>query len=293
MNRSRTSERRVDTYRTVTQIADAETVYQKTFDVRDLDSKSEVYLRETEKREMCLILAKYIAMVQQLKIPDIKLVFGSKNNSEHLLMLVSRSLAFINHQVFPHCTTFVDMDFNITEERKYSIPGEPIVFYKPINSEAKQTVRCFIDRPSIIRILDKPVDVKLMFDKDDCRTNIVTGLLDKIKMIETQHCMNKFQRFATSEFVCTTGDFKMEEEYITQFVILLIIFSWAYLGYYKLQRTDFQQYFDFMHNHESLERHGIISNLGNLFITKFRFKISEDSEKRSASGMIFKKIKPS
>jgi hypothetical protein len=293
MNRSRTDERRVESYRTVTEISDADSLYKKKFEVGDLVDKNEAYQREKEKREMYLMLSKYVAMVLDLKLPDLKILFGSNSNTEHLLSLVYHSLAFVNNQMFPHSTKFVDMKFVVVTERKMAIPGEPIVFYKSINPDDQdQTVTCFVDRPGILRVLEKPVDVNLVFEESDCKTEVMSRLLDRIKQMEQRKYANPYECFVSNEFMSTLNEFnfKMEESYITQFVILLILFTNAYLGYYKLIRTDFQQYLDFLMNHESLIKENTLTNLPNLFTSKFIFSVQGEHEKKSASGLIFKKF---
>ncbi|AAS82651.1 ORF87 [Agrotis segetum granulovirus] len=297
MNRTRTigreGERKVENYRTVTEITDAENSYSKRYDVSDLVNKNEAYQRQQEKREMYLMLSKYVAMVLDLKLPDLKILFGSNGTPEAILSLVYHSLAFVNTQMFPHSTRFVDMRFIITSERKFAIPGEPIVFYRSINPDDDQTVVCFVDRPGILRVLEKPVDVNVVFEENDCKNEYMTKLFDRIKSTEHAAPVNPYERFITNEFVCNLNEsnLKMDEGYITQFVILLILFTNAYIGYYKLVRTDFRQYFDFLLNHESLIRdQSALPNLCNLFTSKFSFSVQGEEGKKPSSGLIFKKF---
>ncbi|ABQ52031.1 odv-ec27 [Spodoptera litura granulovirus] len=283
MNRQRT----VENYRTVTEITDAENVYHKKFDVSDLMDKNEAYLRETEKREMYLMISKYIAMfIDKLNVPDLKLVFSRPENVNDMLSVVYNSLAFVNNQVFPHSNSFVDMKFVIVNDRKMCIPGEPIVFYRNINVDEDQTVICYVDRPAILRILEKPVDVNIVFEEEDCKSQIMSKLLDRIKCIEQQKCMS-MPEFA---YNVNKMSYKMDEGYVTQFVVLLIIFTNAYLGYYKLLRTDFTQYLEFLLNHETLERENFMTNLKNLFTSFFKFTAEAEYDKRQTNTFVVKRF---
>ncbi|AAG27378.1 PxORF80 peptide [Plutella xylostella granulovirus] len=285
MKRRRSNERRVDAYRTVTEISDSKVLYEKNYDITNLVDQNEAYIRESEKRDVYLILAKYMAAITNCKLPDIKIIFASNNNDEYILSFVYHSLLFVNNQMFPHSTKFVDMKFVIINERKKSIPGEPIVFYKPINSDVDQTVVCYIDRPQIMRILDKPIDDKLVFEEETCKDQIMSRLVDKIRMIEQK---NKEYEYKNSEQM--ESDYAMDEMYITQFVTMLMITSHAYLGYYKLMRTDFHQYVDFLINHDNIQQQSFMSNLNNLFLTKFRFNVEEQYTSTNSKGLMFKKF---
>lgn len=287
MNRPRA----IENYRTVTEISDAAEAYQKRFDVSTLVDKNESYIRDSEKRDMVLMISKYIGMfVDKLKVPDLKMVFSGKSNVQDILSIVYNSLAFVNNQVHPHATTFADMNFVVVTERKYCIPGEPIVFYRNINQDDDQTVICYIDRPSILRILEKPIDVNLIFDEDECRTKDMTRLVERIKLMEKQRCSNVYTQ--NLQFAASLNEFnmKMDETYVTQFVTLLVLFSNAYLGYYKLIRTDFTQYLNYLINHEGIEQENFLTNLRNLFTAHFKFSVLPEYEKRNNSGFIVKQF---
>ncbi|APO13968.1 ODV-EC27 [Plodia interpunctella granulovirus] len=279
MNRVRTEERKLDSYRTVTEIVDAEDLYQKEFDVADLVNKNEAYLRRQSKREMYLLVAKYITMVCELQLPDMRVLFANSNLNEKLFTLVYFSLAFMNNLMSPHSTQFIDLQFVEIKDRKMAIPAEPIVFYKSVNSDDEsQIITCYVDRAGILRILEKSVDINLQFEPDD-NTSEMYKLLDRIKTIEQ---MNKPARPLAAEIS------KMDEHYVTQLIILMIVFTNAYLGLYKLMRTDFQQYFDYLINHESLIKDRSLSNIQNLFTSYFNFRVSGDVAKKSATSLIFK-----
>lgn len=288
MNRSRA----IENYRTVTEISDAAEVYHKQYDVTTLIDKNEAYVRDSEKRNMVLMIAKYIGMfVDRLKVPDLKTVFSGKNDTSDIISVVYNSLAFVNNQVHPHANAFADINFVVLTERKYCIPGEPIVFYRNINQDEDQTVVCYIDRPSILRILEKPIDVHLVFEnEEDCNIKNMSVLVERIKMIEKQRCTNVYA--PNVHFAATLNEFnmKMDETYVTQFVTLLVLFSNAYLGYYKLLRTDFTQYLNFLINHEGIEQENFLTNLRNLFTAHFKFIITPEYEKRNNSGFIVKQF---
>lgn len=287
MNRPRA----IENYRTVTEISDAAEAYQKKFDVTTLISKNESYIRDSEKRNMVLMISKYIGMfVDKLKVPDLKVVFSGKSNSQDVLSVVYNSLAFVNNQVHPHANNFVDMNFVLLTERKYCIPGEPIVFYRSINQDDDQTVVCYIDRPSILRILEKPIDVNLIFEEEDCKAKNMSRLVERIKLLEKQRCTNVYTQ--NMQFAASLNEFnlKMDETYVTQFVTLLVLFSNAYLGYYKLIRTDFTQYLNFLINHEGIEQENFLTNLRNLFTAHFKFSVLPEYEKKNNSGFIVKQF---
>ncbi|AAF05226.1 ORF112 [Xestia c-nigrum granulovirus] len=287
MNRPRA----IENYRTVTEISDSAKAFQKRYDVSALVNKNESYIRNSEKRNMVLMVSKYISMfVDRLKVPDLRSVFSGKGKSQDVISVVYNSLAFVNNQVHPHANTFADMNFIILNERKYCIPGEPIVFYRNINQDEDQTVMCYVDRPSILRILEKPIDVNIIFEEEDCNTKNMTRLVERIKLIEKQRCTNVYTQ--NMQFAASLNEFnlKMDETYVTQFVTLLVLFSNAYLGYYKLIRTDFPQYLNFIINHDGIEHENFLTNLRNLFIAHFKFSVAAEYEKRNNSGFIVKQF---
>lgn len=283
MNRSRTDERKVDNYRTVTEIVDAESSYQREFELGDLIYKNETYLRRVSRRELYLMVGKYIAMVRELNLPDLRVLFSSSTTVDKLFTLVYYSLAFVNNQMVPHQTQFVDMRFVEVLDRKLAIPTEPIVFYKSINSE-DQTITCYVDRPGILRILEKPVDVDLKFEPDEPRSEMFKAI-DRIRSVERrqpQACVNNVLYMQEPAP-------KMDETYVTPFVALLILFSQAYLGLFRLMRSDFQQYLNFLLNHESLVKEKSLSNITNTIVGHFNFRVDAGgTEKRSGGGLVFK-----
>lgn len=278
---NRTEEERPQSYRTVTEIFDADDLYQKDFDVSDLQNKNEAYIRDKEKKEMNVIVAQYIAMVKELRLPDIKIVFGSNNTVTDMINLVYNSLAFINQQVFPHSTQFVDMKFAVVPDRQHSLATEPIAFYKPIDSASDQVVTCYVDRANVLRILDKTIDVNLKFENGESKNELLSTLLDSIKMME--------KRSADRFFNNDDDNTKMDETYVTQFVTLLIIFSNAYLAYYKLVRNDFNQYFDFITNNDIVLTDTSMPNITNLFTTYFTFSVDAIYDKKTKSTLNFKR----
>ncbi|AQQ80369.1 ODV-EC27 [Betabaculovirus altermyunipunctae] len=287
MNRPRA----IENYRTVTEIADAEEAFHKRYDVTALIDKNESYVRDCEKRNMVLMVSKYISMfVEKLRVPDLRVVFGSNNNLQHVISIVYNSLAFVNNQVHPHATSFADMNFVVLNERKYCIPGEPVVFYRNINQDEDQTVVCYVDRPSILRILEKPIDVNLIFEDEECNVKNMARLVEKIKTIEKRRCTDVYAQ--NLQFTASLNEFnmKMDETYVTQFVTLFVLFSNAYLGYYKLVRTDFTQYLNYLINHEGVEQENFLTNLRNLFTAHFKFSVTPEYEKRNNSGFIVKQF---
>lgn len=290
MNRPRLEERRPEGYRTVTEIADADTLYQKKFDVTGLLDRNEAYLRNRDKRDMYLILSKYIAMVMDLKLPNLTLVFANAGANSELISLIYYSLSFVNNQMFPHSTRFVDMKFVPVPDRKAAIPAEPIVFYRSLNPDDDQTVTCYYDRAGILRILEKQVDVTLKFEDGDCNTQIMSRLLDKIKLIEQNKSPLGRDAFATLATDTSDLNTRMDERYTTQFVILLIVFTNAYLGYHKLVSTDFKQYLEYLLNHNSHVSEIAAPNVSNLFTSYFHFAVEGEHDKKKNSGLVFKNL---
>lgn len=279
MNRPRADEKRIEVYRTVTEISD--NLYTKKFDTRDLINKSEAYINNQERREIFLILSRYIALVYNLNIKDVKLVFSDLDN-RGLITLVYFSLSFVNNQMFPHSRRLGKLNFVVVNEREKSIPTEPIVFSKSINSDSDQTITCYIDKPAILRILEKPIDVDVKFDVDD--RNEFSNLLDQLKSIEYRKCTKGFDVLNSPFSFCRQDeDFKYDEYYVTQFVILLIIFTNAYLGYYKLARTDFEQYLNYLTSRDNLIDN---TNLSNLFLSYFSFYAEEEYKKTSTLAFL-------
>lgn len=288
MNRLRTDERRVENYRTVTEIVDADNSYKKEFDVSDLVYQNEAYLRKINRRELYLMVAKYyVEVVRELNLPDMRVLFGNRSMLEKVYSFVYYSLAFINNQMVPHSVKFVDMKFVDVRDRSMSIPTDPIVFYKSLHSD-DSTITCFIDSANILRILEKPVDVEAKFEMDDGKSQVFK-MLDKIKNVEKKQSLAT-QRIIMYPFMETMeATPKMNEAYVTQFVTLLTIFSNAYLGLFKLMRSDFQQYFHYLLNHESLVREQSLPNVNNLIIGHFSFNVEAGaSGKKGSGGLVFK-----
>lgn len=283
MNRDRTNEKKINNYRTVTEIVDAENSFQKQFDVSSLTYQNEAYLRKMSTRQLYLMVAKYyVEVIKELNIPDIKVLFGSNVMTDKIFSLVYYSLAFVNNQMVPHNVQFVDMKFVQVKDRKMSIPTDPIIFYKSLDSE-DQTITCYVDTVNMLRILEKPIDVETKFEIDDTRTEVFK-LMDRIKSVEKkqteQYCIN------TLLYRDNEKAPEMNEVYVTPFVTLLIIFSNAYLGLFKLMRSDFQQYYNFLLNHESLIKERSIPNINNLITGHFTFKITEEVENKTTKGGI-------
>nr|UYX49718.1 ODV-E27 [Darna trima granulovirus] len=293
MNRLRTDERPVENYRTVTEIVDSENLYQKNFDVTDLPQTNEAYYQKLNKRELYTMTAHYIdQVVKQLDIPDIRILFSSNNSNDKLFSFVYYSLAFVNHQILPHTKRFIDMGFVKIEDRKMSVPTDPIVFYKTSDSskndinDKSSFITCFVDAANILRILEKPVDVNMKFESDDSRTEMYK-LIDKIKTVEKKHsdnnCIINHVMFVDNEKAP-----HMDETYITPFITLLILFSNTYLDLFKLMRSDFSQYFRYMTDHESLIKERSLPNVNNLITGRFTFKIEVNENNSANRGIIFK-----
>ncbi|AKN80744.1 ODV-E27 [Diatraea saccharalis granulovirus] len=267
-------------YRTVTEIVDSEDLYQKEFDVSDLIYQNEAYLRKMNRRELYLMVSKYIASLKQLDLTDLNILFANKGNILKVFTLVYHSLAFVNNQMVPHQVHFINMKFVDVSDRKMSFPADPIVFYKNINSEDDQTITCYVDRPGILRILEKPVDVNVKFETNDNVSEIIKTV-ERIKTME----MKRKQPFPCT-ILSNDSSVKLNEEYVTQFVTLLILFSNAYIALFKLMRSDFHQYYNFLLDHESLLKERSLPNINNLIIGKFNFRI-EAGDKRK-EGLVFK-----
>nr|QNN89555.1 ODV-e27 [Pieris brassicae granulovirus] len=221
MNRSRTDEAKIENYRTVTEIVDSDSLYQKEFDVTDLEHKNEAYLRKMNKRQLYLMVAKYyVEVIRQLDIPDLRVLFSSGSLTDKMFSFVYYSLAFVNNQMLPHNMQFIDMKFNKIEDRKMSIPTDPIVFYKSLDSD-DQTITCYVDSANILRILEKPIDVDTKFEPDDTRTEMFK-LIDRIKTMEQRQS----QQFCTNKIMYIDNETapNLNEIYVTPFVTLLILF---------------------------------------------------------------------
>ncbi|ABC61211.1 ODV-E27 [Choristoneura occidentalis granulovirus] len=283
MNRLRTDENKVDSYRTVTEIVDSENFYKKEFDVTDLEYKNEAYLQKNKKRQLFLMVAKYfVEVVKELNIPDIRVLFDS-NETDKIFTFVYYSLAFINNQMLPHNKQFIDIKFFRITDRKMAVATDPILFYKSLDSE-DQTITCYVDTVNIHRILSKFVDVDTKFEPDDDKKEVFK-LIDRIKKVEQRnldlYCFNKIM------LVDNQPTPTMDETYVTPFVTLLIIFSNAYLDLFKLLRSDFQQYYNYLLDHEGLVKERSLPNINNIITGNFSFKI-DSVEKKGSVGLNFK-----
>ncbi|AGQ20343.1 odv-e27 [Clostera anastomosis granulovirus A] len=286
MDRSRSDEKKVDNYRTVTEIVDADNVYQKDFDVTDLVHKNVSYLNKKSKRELYLMVAKYyVEVVRELSVPDMRTLFSSSSMSDNMFSFVYYSLAFVYNQLLPHNMQFIDMKFFRVAERKMSVPTDPIVFYKSLDSD-DSTITCYVDAANILRILEKPFDVDVKFETDDDK-NEMFKMIDRIKMVEQkqnqQSCVNRIM------FVDNQPAPNINETYVTPLVTLLILFSNAALDLFKLMRSDFQQYYHYLLNHEALVKERSIPNVTNLITGHFTFTVSGEVDKNRKSGLVFKK----
>ncbi|AIS92088.1 ODV-E27 [Erinnyis ello granulovirus] len=283
MNRSRSNDQQPDHYRTVTEILDTDNVYQKEFDIAEYEYKNEAYLRKNSKRQLYLMVAKYfIEVVKELNVPDVRILFDS-NENDKIFTFVYYSLAFVNNQMLPHNKQFIDMKFVRVTDRKMSIPTDPIVFYKSMDSD-DQTITCFVDTVNIHRILSKYVDVESRFEPDDSKKEVFK-LIDRIKRVEQKKCE------VLGRVVYVDGKQQqtptMDEVYVQPFVALLIIFSNAYLGLFKLLRSDFQQYYHYLLDHEGLLKERSLPNIGNIIMGHFSFQV-DGADKRQGVGLNFK-----
>ncbi|AAP85719.1 odv-ec27 [Adoxophyes orana granulovirus] len=282
MNRSGTV-KNSNNFRTVTEIVDSDDLYQKDFDVSNLEYVNDSFLRKISKRQLYLMVAKYyVEVVKELDLPDLKLLFSSNNMSDKIFSFVYYSLAFVNNQLIPHDSKFVDMKFVEIKDRKMVIPTEPIVFYKSLDSE-DQTITCYVDTLGIARILEKPFDVNVKFDHDDNRKELFK-LIDRIKVIEKINQPLLYQ----NKLLYRESEPNLNETYFTPIITLLILFSNAYMGLYKLIHSDFQQYFHFLLNYENLVKEQILPNVNNLITGHFSFRVQTETKKNSLGGLVFK-----
>lgn len=281
MNRSRSEEQQPDHYRTVTEIIDINNVYQKEFDITDYEYKNEAYLRKNSKRQLYLMVAKYfVEVIKELNVPDVRILFDG-NEDDKIFTFVYYSLAFVNNQMLPHNKQFIDMKFVRIIDRKMSIPTDPIVFYKSMDSD-DQTITCYVDTVNIHRMLSKYVDVETKFEADDSKKEVFK-LIDRIKRVEQKNVETLcFNRITFADQTPT-----MDEVYVQPFVALLIMFSNAYLGLFKLLRSDFQQYYHYLLDHEGLLKERSLPNIGNIIMGHFSFKV-DGADKRQTGSLNFK-----
>ncbi|UYE99060.1 MAG: odv-e27 [Betabaculovirus sp.] len=283
MNRSRSDDQhQPDHYRTVTEIIDTNNVYQKEFDITDYEYKNEAYLSKNSKRQLYLMVAKYfVEVIKELNIPDVRVLFDG-NEDDKIFTFVYYSLAFVNNQMLPHNKQFIDMKFVRIIDRKMSIPTDPIVFYKSMDSD-DQTITCYVDTVNIHRMLSKYVDVETRFEPDDSKKEVFK-LIDRIKRVEQKNVDNAlcFNRITFADYTPT-----MDETYIQPFVALLIMFSNAYLGLFKLMRSDFQQYYHYLLDHEGLLKERSLPNISNIIMGHFSFKV-DGVDKRHMGSLNFK-----
>ncbi|AMF83830.1 odv-e27 [Cnaphalocrocis medinalis granulovirus] len=288
----------VENYRTVTEIVDANNAYQKDFDLTELEFKNEIFLRQTNKRKLYLMVARYyLEVVRVLNIPDMRSLFGNNTMLDKMFEFVYLSLAFVNNQVMPHCTEFMELNFVKIEERRMSVPTDPIVFYKSLHVDDNK-ITCYVDAANILRILEKPIDVNLKFDLDEDTNIEMFKFIDQLKVAEQKHHLQNMGCGVANRAMYADRMYNqqqvpnMDEQYVTSFVTCLLLFTNAYLDLLKIKNSDFKQYYNHLLDHEGLIKERSMPNVNNIITSYFNFKINTESTKRTikTNNLIFKRL---
>ncbi|AOT85483.1 odv-ec27 [Cyclophragma undans nucleopolyhedrovirus] len=302
--------------RTVTEIINKDEKIQKNYDLSEFDVKNLNSLESYEDLKIKLVIVKYIAMINTLQLTQPLLeVFKNKADTQQIAAVILSTLGFIHNRFNPLVTHFNNkMEFVITETNDTSIPGEPILF-----TENDGVVLCAVDRPSIVKMLNREFDFETSIDFGQENNSIRIaktlgaggglsggGAARKkrfaMNSISSSSSSNKYSSYYNSDVIYNRrcdeynrpldemdlNDFNVTETEVTQYLTMLLIMEHAYLHYYIFKNYGVFEYSQSLVDH-SLFTNKLRSSLNtktfNLLLSKFKFTI-EDFDKINSNSIV-------
>lgn len=256
-----------DKIRTVTEIVNGQDKLTKDYELDELNEKNLNSLVSYDNLGTKIVIAKYMAMLNMLQLTQpLVATFRDRNAVREVVSIVHSSIGFVHNRVNPLIKHFDRMEYIITHDTKYSVPGEPLFFATSPSSD-DNTIRCYIDRPTIVRALEKEVDTTIsVYEIDGSRSK-------QNKLANAFRSNMKRKR----DYEDASPDIQLSELETTQYLTLLLMVEHAYIHYNVLHNYD-------VHNYtRSLSDHSIFAQkaanlhtiFNNLLLSKFKFTIED------------------
>ncbi|AXU41459.1 ODV-EC27 [Alphabaculovirus altermyunipunctae] len=267
--------------RTVTEIVNGHDKLTKDFELDELNDKNLNSLVSYDNFNTRLVLAKYMAMLQMLNLSQSLLAtFRDRNAAQDIVQIVHNSLAFVHQRVNPMVNSFHKMEYIVTNEIKHSIPGEPFFFATTLSEDTdEQIVRCYIDRPTIARTLEKQIDTSInVYELDANRigsnklANAFRGAAEKRRRTDDYY---------DDQF----SDIKLSEIDVTRYLTMLLMIEHAYIHYNVLRNYDVNNYTRTLSDHSIFGQKAanFYNTFNNLLMSKFKFTIEDHDHLKSNS----------
>ncbi|ABF47354.1 ODV-EC27 [Clanis bilineata nucleopolyhedrovirus] len=270
--------------RTVTEIINGKNKMAKDYDLTEFDAKNLNSLESYDTLKIKLVLAKYMAMLNTLKLTQPLLtIMRDRTSQQEIFAIIIASLGFVHNRVNPMVNNFdIRIHCVILENKELNFPGEPIMFRENENNE----MVCIIDRISIMRMLERQFDTKLS-------TDTLLQEHNKLKMMKTFSSagVKKRRNEDDNNDHETVYDIKLTETECTRYLTLLLLIEHAYCHYVIFKNHGSYNYFMSMVDHSlftTMCKSTMNMTFSNLLMSKFKFQV-EDSDHikmRSTSGIL-------
>ncbi|AAL01699.1 occlusion-derived virus envelope protein ODV-EC27 [Spodoptera litura nucleopolyhedrovirus] len=262
-----------DKIRTVTEIVNGQDKLIKDYELDELNEKNLNSLVSYDNLVTKMVLAKYMAMLNMLQLTQPLLAtFRDRNAVREIVSIVHGSIGFVHNRVNPLVRHFDRMEYVVTHDPKYSVPGEPLFFTMTQDGD-EQVIQCYIDRPTIVRTLEKEVDTTIsVYDIDGSRSKqnkLANALRNSMK--------RKKRRYDDEDGNGLAVDINLSEIEVTQYLTLLLIIEHAYIHYNVLHNYDVHNYTRSLWDHSIFaHKSANLTNIfNNLLLSKFKFTIED------------------
>ncbi|AAR28777.1 odv-e27 [Leucania separata nucleopolyhedrovirus] len=265
--------------RTVTEIVNGHDKLTKEFELDELNDKNLNSLVSYDNFNTRMVLAKYIAMLHMLETSQSLIAtFRDRNAAREIVQIVHNSLAFVHQRANPMVNSFNRMEYVVTNEINHSIPGEPFFFATTVSDDTdEETIRCYIDRPTIAKTLEKQIDTHVHVSELDATrigqnklANAFRGSAEKRRRTDDYYYDDNF------------ADIKLSEVDVTRYLTLLLMIEHAYIHYNVLRNYDVNNYTRTLSDHSIFGQKAanFHSTFNNLLMSKFKFTIEDHDNLR-------------
>nr|AHC69515.1 ODV-EC27 [Lymantria dispar multiple nucleopolyhedrovirus]AJR20289.1 odv-ec27 [Lymantria dispar multiple nucleopolyhedrovirus]AMO27516.1 ODV-EC27 [Lymantria dispar multiple nucleopolyhedrovirus]AMO27690.1 ODV-EC27 [Lymantria dispar multiple nucleopolyhedrovirus]AQQ80040.1 odv-ec27 [Lymantria dispar multiple nucleopolyhedrovirus] len=263
--------------RTVTEIINGRDKLKKDYDLTEFDVKNQNSLESYDSLKIRMVLVKYMAMLNTLKMTQPLLtIFRDRNAIREIVTLVLASLGFVHNRVNPLVNNFDNrMEFVIVESRQTIVPGEPIVFRINENDD----MVCIIDRPSIMRILERNFDVNMDIAS-------LSKEVDKMKLMKAFSSSGRKRRRSEGRDELDY-DIRLNEVEATRYLALLLIIEHAYCHYVIFKNDGPVSYVLSLTDHSLFAnkcRPNMNMSFDNLLLSKMKFSLEECNSNKLMSS---------
>lgn len=264
--------------RTVTEVINSNEKLTKEYDLTEFDAKNLNSLESYDTLKIKLVLVKYMAMLNMLKLTQPLLTtFRDRTAHKEIVTIVIASLGFVHNRVNPLINNFnTKMEFVVVESRQDVIPGEPILFRQNDNDE----MVCIIDRLSIVRMLERQFDT-------DMNVNTLIKEQNKLQLLKAfSSAGTKRRRSDVDDFDDESKlgyDFSLSEAECTRYLTLLFVIEHAYCHYVIFKNDGVYNYLTSLTDHTlfaSKCRPTMNMAFGNLLLSKIKFSLEECDSSR-------------